>query len=148
MSTELEENVNDARTNAFIELFDFAEANNINLDGEEWKSLSLFATSETGINQKVSDLGNLDVASMSEYEFKRILKRARTGVKQIVEQRSKFAPIVKEVNGERLEVGKAGPFRTNRRMRRGIIKSGRASQRSSRASEIVKQIKERRIVIE
>jgi hypothetical protein len=140
-----DKSVNDPRTQAFIDLFDYCEANGIDLSGPEFQQLSLFATSETGINQKVSDLGKLDVDSMSEYEFNRILKRARTGVKQIIEQRSKFAPIIKEVNGERLEVGKAGPFRTNRRMRRGIIKSGRASQKSLRASEIVKQIKERRI---
>jgi hypothetical protein len=138
----------EVRTEAFKDLFTYADNNNIDLTGDEWKRLSVWVVSEFGINQKVSDLGDLDVGpeSMKEYEFKRILARARTGIKQLVEGRKKFADVKDSL--DKPTGAKFGPYNTNRHLRRTmarrIIKPVKASQRSSFASRIVAANRQRR----
>jgi hypothetical protein len=141
----------DKRSNAFIEVFDYAQENGIELDSPEFLQLSRFATSEFGIAQKVENLADIKVELLSDYEFKRVISRARSGIKQLIEQRRKFAPIIKKINGEKITVGVAGPYYSNRAQRRAVmrrlLKSERATIRPSRASEIVDKSKAKRTIL-
>jgi len=152
---EEQDQITQARTDKFVEIFDYMEANGIGLDSPEARQIALFATKEFGIQKKhqVTSIGNLQVEpeNMTEYEFNRILSRARIGVKQIVEMRKKYVPIIKEVEGEKLNVGSYGPYFTNRKQRKAlmkkILKPKRASQRPATASEIVRESKENHSVV-
>jgi hypothetical protein len=138
------------RTDAFKQIFDYAEENNVPLNGPEWAQLSGWVTNEVGINQKVSDLSDLQVEpdKMSKYEFTRIIKRARTGIKNLVEQRKRFVKEEIKVDGKVVEVKTFGPYFSNRQQRRAlkIVKNPRASRRSVLASRIVDDIRNRRTV--
>ncbi len=147
-TVEVKENEEfDKRSNAFIEVFDYAQENGIELDSPEFLQLSRFATSEFGIAQKVENLADIKVELLSDYEFKRVITRARSGIKQLIEQRRKFAPIIKKINGEKITVGVAGPHfssrKIRRQMKRQLSKGIRKSSRSIVASKIIKDVKDK-----
>ncbi len=126
------------RTEQFVQLFDQAEEAGIAFDSHDWAAISRFASTEKGLDQPVDDLSDLKVEPdvMTAYQFRRILQRARTGIRRVMEMRARYVK---------------GPFFNNRKTRRGvlkrILKSGRASSQSLYASKIVaKQTAKRQIL--
>lgn len=112
------------RTKSFVELFDKMDASGIDLSGTEATIIARTATNQIDVKEinRVSDLSDVKVELLSEYEFKRILERARTAIKQVIEMRKKFSPILKDGK----PTGKvAGPFYTNRKMRKAQEKRNR-----------------------
>lgn len=144
------------RLQLFKQLFDVFEQHKIPLEGREATAIARSATSEFGINQKVDNLSDLKLETLTEYEFNRIVRRARTAIKRVLELRQKFAPIMKDETQpdgtvKRVPTGeRAGPFYKNRKMRRGIkkriIKTPRAAQRSSFASVMLEEQKAKRLI--
>lgn len=138
------------RTAVFMDLFTKMESEGIDLEGPEAKSIARTATSELGIQQKVNDLSDIKVEDLSDYEFKRIISRARTTIKRVIELRTKFSPIMKTVTKpdgttDRVATGRrAGPYYSNRKSKRDKNpERKRASLRSCFASKVVAEIKER-----
>jgi hypothetical protein len=142
----------DERTDAFVQIFDYAEENDIHFDSPTWRAVSLQATKESGIRttHTTEDLSDLKVEPelMSYYEFNRIIRKARTAIKLAVEQRKKFVKIMKhgEPTGE-----VAGPYFQNRKTKRGLLRHvlgrKRATSRSCRASEILLDNKKRKGIL-
>jgi hypothetical protein len=145
----------DHRTKLFISLFDKMEAENIPLDGPEAKAIAKNATSDVGISQKVENLADLKLETLTEYEVNQIVTKARSAIKRTLELRQKFAPILKKEtqpdgSTKRVPSGSVyGPYQTNRKqrlgLRRQLVKSSyrRASQRPATASSLVVRIKEK-----
>jgi hypothetical protein len=135
------------RTAKFMELFDKMDSENIDLIGPEATAIARTATNEIGINQKVSNLGDLKVEDLTEYELRRILKRARSAIKRTIELRTKFAPIVKEVvqpdgSTNTVEVGRYGPYFKSRRDKKPLHR--KRTQQPLTASGIIKDLRERK----
>jgi hypothetical protein len=133
------------RLEQFNELLDKMEAEEIPLDGREAQAIARSATSELGISQKIDKLEDLELEKLSDYEITRILARARSAIKRVLELRKRFAPILrKQVQPDgtetQIRIGTAGPYYSNRKQRRKLEKKTglRAAQRSSIASNITR----------
>jgi len=143
----------DFRTSAFVQLFDEMEAQNIDLESQEAISIARHATQELGIRSmhRVNNLSDLKVESLSEYEFKRIIHRARKAIITITKMRQQYASILRtNEDGTVEKIGSYGPYYGNRKFNRSqigrIFKKQRASQRSSIASKITNEQKTKRMV--
>jgi hypothetical protein len=94
------------RTNAFIKFFDLLDEKGVSDDDR--RVIARFATRDGYLsyakNQDVEDLGDLQVEELTEVEYVSILKRAHRALTVILENRFNFV---------------AGPFYTNRKMKRG-----------------------------
>jgi hypothetical protein len=128
----------------FKALFDKIEAAGIDYDSPEWFQLSKFATHDLSVNQRVDDLGRLKLEDLTTIELNTILRRAKLAIARIVEARKTYyKKEIKDENGVVISIQQFGPYYTSRALRRKT-KNPRAAQRSSRASNIVKQLKTRR----
>lgn len=152
------------RTAAFVGLFNRMEELGIPIEGEEAGLIARHATTEVGINKshQVNNLADLKVEpeNMTTYEFNRILARARTAIKRVMEIRTKYTAIYKKneegeiekgEDGNPIQLGTYGPYFMNRKGRKGILrqikKNSRASSRPMKASDIIKRNKENIISI-
>jgi hypothetical protein len=131
------------------ELFNYIEAQGVDLDSKEAQTIARHATSELGITP-VNKFEDLSVEELTDYQVSRIIARARSGVKQILEMRTKYAPILKTVTKEdgteeHVQVGNFGPFVSNRKLRRAQNRKHRpATVRPMKASDIINKIKQRK----
>lgn len=148
---DVREQLIEQRTKLFMDFIAFAEENGVPVDSHEFRMISEFATRDgivPLIPQKISNLADLQVEELSDKDIALILRRARLGLKRVVEQRAQYAKVLDE-NGN--PTGKTyGPFfqhHTRKHRRYLMSKILKRTKPSSRASEIVKEFKSRRMVI-
>lgn len=132
----------------FKNLFTYIESNGISLDSSEARTIARHATTELGITP-VDKFDDLKLESLSNYAVTRIIARSRSAVKQLLALKTKYAPIIKknkkeDGTEEETTVGIAGPYVTNRRLRRSQNKRHvSATTRAMTASDLVNRLKQR-----
>jgi hypothetical protein len=125
------------RLDLFNDLFDLCEENGIDLSSNDFAQVSRFAVKDGPITyggkaDEIKSLVDLKVEDLSDKEATVIIKRARTALKRILEMRTKYV---------------AGPFFSNRKQKRMMSRTkAKTSYRSLKASDIVKKIKENKIM--
>ncbi len=121
---EISEEQLEGRTKAFADFFDLCEEQGVSVNTNEFRLISNFATREDGlpsiVNQGLNDLTDIKLESLTDRDVVFILKRARLGLKRVVEQRAGFSDIL---DSEGKPTGKkAGPYYKGRKQRRAIAK--------------------------
>src|ERR1044071_601613 len=85
------------RTKLFTDFVEECDEQGISYESNEFRLISEFATRDgiiPLIKQKVSNLAELNLEELSDKDIVLILKRARLGLKRVVEQRSQFAKVL------------------------------------------------------
>lgn len=152
ITTEEQEKLVEQRTKLFLDFIKFADSQGVPVDSHEFRLLSEFATRDgivPLINQKIRNLGDLDVEKLADREITLILRRAKLGLKRILEQRAQFAKVLDQNDNPTGQT--YGPYfsHTSRKHRRYLAsKIFKRTKSSSRASEIVKQFKDKRTTVQ
>jgi len=142
--TEYTEQEIETRTDLFATFIEECDEVGVEITSNEFRLISEFATRDgivNLVNQKVSNLADLKIEELSDREIAFILKRARLGLKRVIEQRAQFH---KKLNPDGT-ITTFGPYFTNRKMKRHLLsRIVKRTKPSSRASEVVRQSRERR----
>jgi hypothetical protein len=107
----------------FMDFFALCEDNGISLFSQEFQQISQFAVRDAFINyaeQEVKSLADIEIEELSQRNAAIIIKRARTGLKRILEMKKKYT---------------AGPFKTSRHFRRAQEKFNKTSKSTHKASD-------------
>lgn len=136
--SEQEEELIKRRTEAFGKVFD--RIIDEKMTDNDMRIIATFATRDGVMsyskNQEVTDLADLQVEELTEFEFESIIKRANHAINIILENRTSYTE---------------GPYYSNRHMRRAAVGAGRRKRgmkpaRTTNASKMVEIQKGRKMM--